>query len=45
MSLLGKAKDLANDLNEKVVAVLIGHNVKKTLQLSLVLTVQIKLSL
>ena len=26
--LLGKAKDLANDLNEKVVAVLIGHNVK-----------------
>ena len=26
--LLGKAKDLANDLNEKVVAVLLGHNVK-----------------
>ena len=26
--LLGKAQDLANDLNEKVVAVLIGHNVK-----------------
>ena len=26
--LLGKAKDLANDLNEIVVAVLIGHNVK-----------------
>ena len=26
--LLGKAKDLGNDLNEKVVAVLLGHNVK-----------------
>ena len=26
--LLGKAQDLANDLNEKVVAVLLGHNVK-----------------
>ena len=26
--LLGKAKDLANDLGEKVVAVLIGYNVK-----------------
>ena len=26
--LLGKAKDLANDLNVKVVAVLLGHNVK-----------------